>query len=418
MAQGQNAQTLAYQYEKVLPRISLLFHRDHTLWDKIDKRDNLEEISSRAMRVPLDLLAGGQFQQVNPEGGDFGRGSAIVSNYAQVSSVYFAFATEFTKLFEVATDSREKAVEPAAKRNLEAAIDQFRKGIEALLNTDGSGTLDTVVGTTGTNIITVNNANQFYDNQFIQVQSAAGVNRAGSPVQILSIDPLGKTLNLTAPFPVGTTAGDLLVVNGAPGTAASSLLGILYSQVDSDVGTWYQLDRAAYPGKLKTPHVSCNNAALTPQKVRLGLSLLRRRMGIDTPDMDNLMWHMGTDMEAAWENVGLIVTQIIQNQLGGSNSEDMLKKSAPKTMSDRPILCSNNATPSRIDGLCLKHWGRAETQPIGPLEFGGQTMFPIYGASGGLSAATISYLWAGFQIFTDNPAAGIFIDHVPLPSGY
>lgn len=419
MAQGQNPQVIAYQYEKVLDRISLLFQRDHTLFDKIEVKKNLETISSRAMRIPLDILAGGKFRQVNADGGDFGRGSALTADFAQISSVYFAHATEFTKLFEVATDNKEKAVEPAAKRNLEAAIDQMRAGVEALLNSDGSGTLDTVVSATGS-VITVNNANQFYDNQDLQVWSAlGGTNRtAGGLATILSVDGNAQTLTLTAPIPAGTTGSDLLIIDGAPAVAASSLLGIEYHQVDSNTGTWLQLARSSYPGKLKTPHVAMNSQALTPQSVRLALAKVRRALGVDTPEIDNLMWHLNVDMEAAWENVGLIVSQVIQNQLGGSNSEDMLKKSAPKSMGDRPILTSIHAKPTRIDGLCLKHWGRAETQPIAPLEFGGQIMFPVYGASGGVSGATITYLWTGFNVYTDNPRAGVFIDGIASPTGY
>jgi hypothetical protein len=414
---GVNSQTLAYQYEKVIPRISTLFSRDHTLFDKIEKK-NVETISSRAMRVPLDLLAGSKFRQVNADGGDFGRGSAITADYAQLTSVYFAQATEFTKLFEAATDSKEKAVEPAAKRNLEAAIDQMRTGIESLLNTDGSGTLGTITAISGA-VVTVANANMFYDNQDVQFFSALGGTNRGTAT-ILSVDANNNTLTFTSNVQSGLSAvvGDLLIVDGAPGTAATSLLGILYSQVDSDSGTWYQLARSSYPGKLKTPHVAANSNALTPQMVRLALAKIQRALGVDTPDIDNLNWHMNLDSSAAWENVGLVVSQVIQNQLGGSESEDMLKKSRPKTMAGRPIIESIHATPNRIDGLCLKHWGRGETQPIGPLEYGGQTMFPIYGASGGLAASTISYLWTGFQVFTSNTRAGAFIDGLPTVSGY
>lgn len=417
MPAGGNAQTLAYQYEKVLDRISVTFHRDHILFDKIEKRE-VETISSRAMRIPLDLLAGGKFRQINPDGGDAGRGSAITANYGQLSTVAFAFATEFTKLMESATDSKEKAVEPAAKRNLSAAIDQMRKGIEALLNTAGDGVLDTIVSVTSPNVINVNNASQFYDNQDIQIIIGAVGGNLRGVATILSVDTVGKTLTLTTSYPAGTAAGDSLMVDGAPNVAAGSLLGVEYHQNSATNGTWLQLDRTAYPGKLTTPNLNFNSAALTPQKVRLMLSLVQRALGIDDPTIDNLMWHLGLDMQAAWENVGLIVTQVIQNQLSGTESEDMLKKTAPKMMADRPILLSNNAQVGRIDGLCLKHWGRGETQPIGPLEFGGQTMFPAYGASGGLAFSTMTYLWTAFNIFTDNPRAGVFGSNIAVPAGY
>jgi hypothetical protein len=88
------------------------------------------------------------------------------------------------------------------------------------------------------------------------------------------------------------------------------------------------------------------------------------------------------------------------------------------TMAGRPIVASIHATPGRVDGLCLKNWGRVENKPIDFLEFGGQTMFPTYGGSGGLNASTIFYLWTGMNIYNANVRAGTFIDSVAIPSGY
>lgn len=414
MPQGQNAQTVAYQREKLREDIAILFQRDDTLFGKIQKGKNLEKISSRAMRLPADLLAGGNFLQINPDGGDFQRGSAITSDFMQVTSVYFAQATEYTKLAEVATNADSKAVAPAAKRNLEAAVKQMRTNIEALLNTDGSGTLDSVVSVSGSTI-TVNNANQFFDNQIIQVFSALGGTNRGS-AQILSVDANAKQIILTQTAPVGTTANDLLIVNGGAGVANSSLFGLLTFQVDSNTGTYLQLARPSYPGKLKTPHVAMNSQAITPQAIRAGEQILRRALGVDTPELQGAVAHMGLDQQLAWENTGLVVTQVIQNQLGGSESENMLKKEPPSKMGRFDILASIHAKPGRIDVLCLDNWGRAETQPVDDLEYGGQTMFPVYGASGGLSGATISYIWCGFQVYNTNPRAGIFWDSCAIPS--
>lgn len=415
MPQGTNVQTLAYQQERVYPKINVLFNRDSILWDKIKKEE--ANLSSRATRIPLDLLAGGVFSQFDPDGGDMGLGSAITSNFGQITSVYFSQATQFTKLFEWATDANQKAIEPAAERNLRVAVNQMRKGLEALLNSDGSGTLDTVVSTSGTNILNVNNPNQFFDNQYIQVFDPSGPTLRGQ-VQILSVDTGNKQLQLAAIFPAGTTANDLIVVAGASGVAASSLLGIQYHQTTSNSGQWLQLSRAAYPGKLYTPNLSLNSNSLSPQAVRLALTQLRRRLGIDTPELDDLLWQMNLDQSAAWENTGLIVAEVIQNQLGGDSSQDMLKKRAPKTMAGYPILESNNAVPGRIDGLCMKHWMKTVTKPLGPLEYGGQTQFPTYGGSGGVNASTISYLVWGGNVTTDNPAAGVVITSAAQPAGY
>jgi hypothetical protein len=127
---------------------------------------------------------------------------------------------------------------------------------------------------------------------------------------------------------------------------------------------------------------------------------------------------MGLDMEAAWENVGIVVTENIQQQIKGDSSEDMLKKSPPKTFCGRPMIVSIHAKPQRIDGIPFEHWHRAECQPIDFMDWGGQTMLPVTGASGGYSAATIFYLWTGFQIFSDNPRASVYYDGIAAPAGY
>jgi hypothetical protein len=416
MAGATNSQTVAYQREKLLEKVSVLFHRDHTFFDKIEKK-NLEKVSSRAMRIPLDILAGGKFSQATMDGADLGRGSGLTADVAQISAVYFTQATEFTKLAEAATDGNEKAVESSAKRNLKAAVDQIRFGLESLLMGDGSGTLDTVVSAAGSAIV-VNNPNQFYDGQDINVYAAVGGAQRGATATISSVDQMAKTLNLVAAFPVGTVGGDVIVTAGSAAVASSSLFGLKYHHVDANTGTWMQLNRATYPGKLRTPHVATGGNAVTPGTVRLAISKVQQGLGIDSPDAGNLQWVMNLESVAGWENNGLVVAQTIQNQITGDSSIDMLKKNPPMTMGGRPIIQTLHGNINRIDGVCLDHWGRAELQPIGPLEYGGQRMFPIYGASGGLASSTISYLWCGFNVFSDNPRAGVFIDGMPLTAGY
>ena len=51
-------------------------------------------------------------------------------------------------------------------------------------------------------------------------------------------------------------------------------------------------------------------------------------------------------------------------------------------------------------------------------EVGDQTVFPIYGASGGLAAAFIFYFDTGFQVFSDSPRSGGYIDGLARPTGY
>ena len=86
-------------------------------------------------------------------------------------------------------------------------------------------------------------------------------------------------------------------------------------------------------------------------------------------------------------------------------------------MSGMPIKSSVNADQTRVDFLDLSHWGRAVMKDIDFFEVGGQTVFPIYGASGGISASFIFYFDTGFQVWNDSPRSGSYIDSLARPSG-
>jgi hypothetical protein len=426
MPQGTNAQYIAYQYEKLLPRIEELMQGDATLFDKIEKR-NVEVQSSRAMRGILDVYSGTSPSQVDPDGGDFGRGKAIVSTYWQLSPVFFSAATEFTKYAEVATDGKEKAVEPAAKRNLEKMTQRFKVFLESLLNSGstGSGTIDTIVST-GVNQIVVGNANQFQDQMNFNIFPALGAaplvgyNPDGT-VTVLSNDATTstQTVYLTGPVPAGTAAGYLCIIAGAPGVASTSLFSLQYHQNNpGNTGTWLNLARSAYPGRLITPQVNLAGFAVTPAAIQRGKNAMKSALGIDNPNVKEFLIHMNTDQDAAWQNLSLTPQIVVANQLKGGNAVDMLQADSAETVGGMPKLVSIHAKRGRIDGLVLKHWGRGEIKPIGPLDFGGQTLWPIYGASGGLSAATITYIWGGFNFFVDNPRAGVYWPNAGIPASY
>ena len=418
MAQLQNNQTLALQLERVRDKLELLYEREDTLWGLIKSETDVDPVSTRNMRVPVQALAGGLASQFNPDGGDLGRGSGTTFDYGQITPVYLIIGVEVSRLAEIATNQGSKAIESIAKVEPANAMKQFNKFIDTLLNTDGSGTLDTVVSVTSPNQITVNNANQFADNQNIQVWSALGGTNRGT-CQILSCDPNSNILYIAgAGYPAGTQANDLLIIAGAPAVAGTSLLGVEYFQTNSNSGSWLQLPRASYPGKLKTPYVNGNSGSPTPALVRRMFAQLEFALGIEVADEQKLVFYMNNDMAAAWENNGLNVTIVNQQQLKGSESEDMLKKSMPSQMAGRKIVRSVHAKPGRIDGLCLSHWGRCENQPIDYWDVGGQTVFPIYGGSGGLAAASIFYYWTGVNVFNANVRAGVYSDTLAIPSGY
>src|SRR5712671_7277206 len=113
-----NANVIALQLEKVRDKVPLLYERDDILLTMIQQRGDVEKVSSRNMRLPLQVNPGGKAGSYNADGGDLGRGSGTAYDVAQVSPIFFRFAIEITKLVEYATNGRERAVENAAKREV------------------------------------------------------------------------------------------------------------------------------------------------------------------------------------------------------------------------------------------------------------------------------------------------------------
>ncbi|MGC2830549.1 MAG: hypothetical protein WB627_00435 [Candidatus Acidiferrum sp.] len=417
-----NANVVALQLEKVRDKVPLLYERDDILLTMIQQRGDVEKVSSRNMRLPLQVNPGGKAGSYNADGGDLGRGSGTSYDVAQVSPIFFRFAIEITKLVEYATTGRERAIENATKREVANGMKQFRAFLDKLMQTAGNGVLGTInsIASTTFTMAVPSGAALVYPGQTIQIyDTTLTTNRnvaAGVTTTVLSADPINAQTITVDNVPTGTVATDVIVHDGLTGAQPVSLFGIKYHQNNATTGTWLNLNRATYPVQLQTPRVNAGNAALTPSNVRLAINKVRKSLGIN--HVSKLIAYMAVEQEHAWENLGITVSQIIKEG-GASDGNDLdLLFSGRKTMSGIPIKSSVNADQTRVDFLDLSHWGRAVLKDIDFYEVNGNTVFPIYGASGGLAASYIFYFDTAFQVWDDSPRTGAFIDTLARPSGY
>ena len=325
---------------------------------------------------------------------------------------------EITKLVEYATNGRERAVENATKREVANGMKQFRAFLDKLMQTAGNGVLGSIgsFATTTWTMATPPGAALVYVGQTIQVYDSTLTTNRGT-CNVVAADPISPTQTITVDVnPAGLTAGDVIVHDGLTGANPVSLFGIKYHQNNATTGTWLNLNRATYPVQLATPRVNAGNAALTPSNVRLTINKVRKALGIN--HVSKLIAYMAVEQEHAWENLGITVSQIIKEG-GASDGNDLdLLFSGRKTMSGVPIKSSVNADQTRVDFLDLSHWGRAVLKDIDFYEVNGNTVFPIYGASGGLAASYIFYFDTSFQVWDDAPRTGAYIDTLARPQGY
>lgn len=416
MAQMQNSQSVALQLEKVRDKLPLLYERNDILLTMIQQRGDVERVSSRNMRLPLQIRPGGKAGLANMDGGDLGRGSGTVYDVAQVTPVFFRHAVEITKLVEYASNAPEKAIENAAKREVKNAMAQFRAFLDKVMQTNGNGVLGTI-SSISSNTFTMAKppgAQLVYYNQTIQVYDSTLTTNRGS-CNVTAVDPFGATITVDS-VPSGTTANDVIVHDGLTGAQPTSLFGILYHQTNATTGTWLNLNRATYPVELATPNVNASNSALTPGAVRLAINKVRKALG--TNQVTKLVAYTSLEQEHQWEQLGVTISQIIKEGAGGRASDLDLLFTGEKTMAGVPIKASINANSTRVDFLDLSHWGRAVMQDIDFYDVGGQTVFPIYGTSGGLASAYIFYFVTGFQVWNESPRSGAYISNLAIPTGY
>jgi len=414
------SQTTALMYERVRSKIALLYPRESVFADLIDRVEN-DLVSSRAMRLPVQMFSGSQFAQTTFAGSDLGVGTATNYQVFQTTPIGFVQATSWSLDSQFTTESGEQAVESFVKRELKNALAEFACYTDVMCQQDSTGTLDTVIGiNTAPNNIRVNNPTRFRDNGTYQVFTT-GFGALRGTIVVSSVDALGGVIYIASSSYTftNTTAGDLIVINGAPGGAGTSLNGLLFIQNDpGNAGTYAGLSRATYPGKLRTPHIAAGGFALTAELGRTAVQKMRIRIGAESEK--DFKWYMGLDQEQNVEAISLQTQAVVLNQVEGNRSVDPIKFDAPRSFVGRSIKVSASAAPGRIDGLQLNHWVKSSVLPGGGdpqvLAWSGVSEWPMYGASGGLAAATLTYLISFWQMISDNPAAGVYIDGLPVPS--
>src|SRR5690606_24724767 len=131
-------QVVATELERVVPKIRTLFDRDDRLAGRVKKK-NVEQISNRLMRLPLEIRPGGAFQYFNPDGGDLGRGGAPSYVPAQLRSVFMSENIEYTKLVQWATDNSRKAIVSAVRRFTATAFDELMRQLDSQYMQAGNG---------------------------------------------------------------------------------------------------------------------------------------------------------------------------------------------------------------------------------------------------------------------------------------
>lgn len=415
MAQTET-QVAALELERVIPQFRTLFDRDDKFFSTVQKR-NVEKISNRQMRVPLEIRPGGSFGYWNPDGGDLGRGGGPSYDKAVLNGVFMLEAMEYTKLTDYSTNDTRKAIVSSVRRMTATAFDEFRRQLDANSMGDGSGVVGVISG------VTVNVGNDQYDlatdgfgarlmryGQTVQVFDTALTTLRGAGV-ITFLDVVNKQIQVT-PNIASSQTGDKLVVNGISSPASiPALLGVAYQHSNASTGNWLGIARSSNP-EVRANGINANSNALTLPLPRLAINAIGNRVGIDNNFRPQAWMHPA--QKQAYEQIGQLVS-IIHKQ---AKEEGLDMYFDSMQMAGAPVKTSFNWDMTRIDFVSPDVWGRGEILPLGFYTTDGRKIFEIRGTSGGVVAADIFYLVLGTQFFVNNPAACAYIYSLAVPSGY
>lgn len=405
------------ELEKVTSKVRMLFERDDFFYATIRKHADVEVISNRQMRIPLELRPGGSFQYFDADGGDLGRGGGPTWDKAVVSAVFLSENIEYTKLTQWSTNNDRKSVQNAVKRMTATALDELRRQIDSQLMQGGNGVIGTItVVATAAGVDTYTLDANFGSRlvrhgQTIQVFDATLVTLRGKGVITLNDSDAG-VIEVT-PAIAGSIATDLIVTDGitAP-LALPALYGVPYHHSNASTGTWLGFSRATTP-EVRANRVNAAGAALSLPLPRLAAAKIGNRLGRDHNFKSPAPWMHPAQM-AAYEEIGQ--TMIVINK--SSKEEGFNPYFSQSQFAGTKANLHWSWNKSRIDYIIPDLWGRAEILPVGFYKTDGRHIFEIRGASGGVATADIFYMVVGMQIFHKNPAGESYIDNLAIPAGY
>ena len=416
MAVAEN-QVVALELERVIPKIQTLFERDDKFYATIKKR-NVEKISSRQMRIPLEIRPGGSFQYFNADGGDLGRGGGPTFDKAVLTCVFVSENIEYTKLTQWSTDSDRKSIINAVRRLTTGALDELRRQLDSQLMQAGNGVvaeLGPVVAGAGFDTYTLNQdgfgARLVRYGQTLQVFDPTLTTLRGSGV-VSKWDVGNKTIDLT-PNVAGAAPGDFLVVNGISSpTSLPAIFGVPYHHSNASTGTWLGFSRSNTP-EIRSNGINALNNPLSLPLPRLAMNQIGNRVGQDHRYRPTA-WMHPAQMQA-YEQLGQLAMVINKKP---SDEKLDLYFGDDMQMAGANVRTSFNWNPTRIDFIVEETWGRGEILPLGFYKTDGRSIFEIRGPSGGVATAEIFYMVNGLQFFVTNPAATAYIYDLAVPAGY
>lgn len=250
--------------ERIEPNIGETYEGDDSLCSWVNNTD-AERVSTRSMRIILEVAVGGHTGGVDLDGGDNFAGGRSQKKLATLNTVAVAHDRAITSLAQYATETNEQAIEQDLRREVGHAIDELKVQEDIYLQISTDGVLATLTDDLSAGKYNLAKANSYF-NPFQAFLLREGAiydiysnnlvsKRADGPY---GIDPDGglthgfeDTTTVNVQFSsggssddgviTGYTDGDRVVI---PNMKNAAFQGLPYHISSALTGTWQGIDRA------------------------------------------------------------------------------------------------------------------------------------------------------------------------------
>ncbi len=416
-----NADVVSLQQEKVRKQLPEMFETSNFLYAEMERKADVELVSTRDYRIPIVVAYGGDYRTFNPDGGDMGRGSGPITKHYIATYFPIVFALELTNLQMYATAKSEQAVKSAFALVMAKAMQQLQAQEDAGLHcptpgvigqataqaTAGGKTVYTMDTALGTQLFKRQMPLCVYSNDLATQRSKSG-DATVVTFRADIVDVVGN--KITVSETIGAAANDdKLVFSGVTGATPSWKKSIPAFLSTSTTGNLMTLDRAANP-EIVSNWIAVNGPLQGIHGMLLLDAIEQRR-----DDLGDLTAVMHMKQRAAWYKAGIAISEW---QRGAKDSMlDIVPKRAKEfQFAGIRAVTDKHQDRTRIDILNMKRWGRAVLKDLDWYTVGGKKVFELRGTSGGIAAGILMYLELHSDWYTDDPGAQGFLTGLSIPT--
>jgi hypothetical protein len=430
MPVGQAATTQQLQLEALNDIIKLLIEEESLLDKRISERGSITPVSLRSFRVRFQTAFPGNVALFNLDGGIIPTGSFSAWDQGTITPLAWIIPVEYSRLTDIIGEGGPKVVsENPVDKTLADVAKQMALQRDQFLQQSGDGhiaTVDSTYAGGGANPILIAAAPVLQGNvggafgarlisqgQQVQVMSPSYALRGVCVVTNVS-KKLGTHQSITVDsVPVGTVAGDFIMVAGVAAVTPVFVLGIPYFHNTSTAGNYLGISRAN--SYVVANGVNINNAQVSLPAFRASMTRVENSLGASA--LKTQVWHTQPSAVQAYEEIGFAKQWLGMSQ-GKMPGFDGLSATDELRIEGREIIRNIHADQTRWDfmdfGSWLKVvWGKT---PQWFRNRSGQWVFQVYDpSSGNPTANELCAYYDARQYAVDNPQAISSVTSTKIP---